>query len=514
MNDVSFYEVDYIIAASTEAINEGMRQFKESFSQEGEEGRAEIRRMLNEKTSSIVNNLLERNTLNQQRAERQITKHMEDSIENYKTFMQQLTTGITIDGLALGNMHNHLRKKAVDNFNASVFPGTRAFQQKFLCDLETSIDTLFKAFLTGEQTKMEEQQLESNTLLKTARQEYEKEFSEFAEMSMSRNEMEDLHSQISSNILDKFKAKNPYPQGGANYLNFKTALLQELDSAKQNFMLNHVEKKRKIESYPKAQEQSINTYITEMDRTMRAGCMPEAELNKLHEDVHSLALNTFDEMTQNSSDAIQQRMEFENRITEMFSNLKISNNQSLKAKTETAETILNDAQQQYINVMENGIYKSRKQFEGAHQQYLENYEKMLTETLKGDDELKQSLLNKFGNFVSQKYNALVGNIEVKIKQERLTLFKLLQDVQTMYHDEMAKQSKGRTFSSINALEHLHRKISIKAITQCSRLSKITPTPEQRQRLVLAMEDSFCKYKLEYTINKSNQTDNPAIGIDL
>ncbi|ODM87599.1 Heat shock cognate 71 kDa protein [Orchesella cincta] len=139
---------------------------------------------------------------------------------------------------------------------------------------------------------------------------------------------------------------------------------------------------------------------------------------------------------------------------------------------------------------------------------------MLTEKLQGDDELRNSLLSKFGNFVSRTYNAVVGNIENKMEKERVTMFKLLQDIRLVYHDEMTKLCKGRDFSTLGALERLHRRSTVNAISQCTRTSKITLSIEQRQRLVAAMEDSFCKYKLEYTVSKSNQTENPAIGIDL
>ncbi|ODM87853.1 putative mediator of RNA polymerase II transcription subunit 37e [Orchesella cincta] len=74
--------------------------------------------------------------------------------------------------------------------------------------------------------------------------------------------------------------------------------------------------------------------------------------------------------------------------------------------------------------------------------------------------------------------------------------------------------KSNSYPNVGAINKLHKKVVDKIIDSLTRRDSIQLSPEQRQNLFDCMEDSVTKYRIDFSLNSSNQMEDPAIGIDL
>ncbi|ODM91214.1 Heat shock 70 kDa protein cognate 4 [Orchesella cincta] len=160
-------------------------------------------------------------------------------------------------------------------------------------------------------------------------------------------------------------------------------------------------------------------------------------------------------------------------------------------------------------------YKSKDDVTYAQQKYMEKCSSVLDRKIRsGNTEVKNELLGKCKKFFANTCNVIAESLELNSERDRLKLSKLLGDLRTNYHEEMTISVKSNSYPNVGAINKLHKKVLDKIIDSLTRRDSIQLSPEQRQNLVNSMEDSVTKYRIDFSLNSSNQMEDPAIGIDL
>ncbi|CAL8133383.1 unnamed protein product [Orchesella dallaii] len=518
-DETKFYDESEIQNASAASLNI-KQQLYDSCLTEGDDDFEEIKNIILKKASEILHSFLQKNSRNRNRAENIIASFNRNLIENYKEDMRDNTEGETPDISSLRFMHRQLKKQSKREFqnNQPNFPGDKLFQERFLDNLESTLDEIFATHENGEKSRLEDKQEKANSLVTSLKLEFDRILKSQTDKAMTQNqsELDSVLSNSSTKILTHFDQENPFSPGSTTGKILRETLQRDLELANQNYMENTIKKQKKIiESYKKSRDQGVNSYIESMEAELKAGFFEETSLQNLHDHQQKNCLQSFDELTDFSPDASDQRSELKERISEAFENFKVANARLCQQAKAEAEKLLTDLQQQYNTRMSGQTFNNESDVEGAHKKCLDEYYKQLEAKLgEGNEELKESYYGKIKNMLSNTYQSIRGTVELNKEKERLQFFAMLNNVQEFYHNEMKKQCDGQNFRGTRELENVHRRVSDDAILNCNRKLKIQVSPENRKRLLNAMSDSFTKYQMKFTMNKTIQTQKPAIGIDL
>ncbi|ODM91870.1 Heat shock 70 kDa protein cognate 4 [Orchesella cincta] len=520
-NEVTFFEESEIREIGNQLVSKITEEFMINFEGESKENLVKLNEGLGQKLNPILESILYRNNQNRRQAEGIMDSVIENLLKRYKLEMNGcIAEEAAIPTQILEAYHKVFRKIIIRKFGKRDLPGTKSFQLPYSNQLSELMEDAFMAYANGEQSKIEVKQEQATSLMNKLKNQHQSQLQEFLSNTdmVSEEELRSFHMGTAAEIMEVFHQKNPFNAGNILGDKLTKKLEDELESEFEAVLKREIQAKQKIsETCENAKAVSLQQYIEDMEAAKYdVGFIDADELVPTHERSLGRALGNYDQLTGDLEDegpVVDQRQELKHRIQEAYEKFRTTNILSQEGAESAAKLLMRDFKTMYIETMSVDNLKTADELREEHQRKLNDTVETFSELLgRKSNAFKNKCVNKLVTTLDKKFADFKIKFELKVASEEVEFKKVVQAARQYYHEQMEKECKNLQLITINMLEALHLKISNDAITHGFKDYEVTD--EQYQQLMESMEESFIKYKMEYTMYSSGETEDIAIGIDL
>ncbi|CAL8135086.1 unnamed protein product [Orchesella dallaii] len=491
------------------------------FDGESKENLINLDGKLRQKLGPILESVVQKNSQNRRHAEKSMENVIDLLLKRYKADMSEhIAEEAPVPTPMLLVAHKIFKKIVMRKFGKRDLPGKLAFRQQYSNMLNEYMEDAFMTYADGEQSKIEAKQKQGATLMNKSRQQYQRELQQLfaGDELVSEEDFRSFHRDAVSRIMPVFQRQNPFHDGTILGDKLNRELADELQTEFETVLKREIQLKQKVaETCENAKSVSLQQYIEDMEKAkFEVGFIEDGELIPTHERILIRAIGNYDEHTKFCSEeaiVAEHKFELEGKIQDAFERFKDTNILSQQGLESEARMLVKEFKSLYAETMSVDGLKTEYELEQEHEKKVNEIAVTFSEMLGGKGEtFKKRWVGILMDNIGKKFTTLKQIFEVKVAAEEMEFLKVVQRSRDYYHEQMKKECENSQHISSKLLEVLHESISKDATKHGSQ--GYVMTEDKRGQLKESLEESYVKYKMEYTMYSGAPGGELAIGIDL